>query len=124
MKKITIFIFVLALPLCNLVYSQVKTFTGIDTNITLQAGEKFDIKLSSNTSTGYSWHAVNDYKNIVSSGGREYISPADGKMGSSGEELFHFDALQTGEAKLKFFYSRSTDITNEADIITFTISVK
>lgn len=100
------------------------TYTGADTSINVKVGEVFDIRLASNQSTGYSWHVENNYGALVFVKGKDYISPEDGKIGSGGDEVWHFEALAKGEAKLIFFYSRSLDKSEGDSFTTFTINIQ
>lgn len=104
--------------------SQTKVYTAADTVITASVGEQFDIKLASNQSTGYSWHVENNFGSLVFIKGKDYITPETSKVGEGGDELWHFEALATGDAKLIFFYSRSLDRADGDNILTFTINIK
>src|SRR5690349_3321822 len=123
MRTKLVIIFFASLFLCvNLSNAQVKTFTGSDSVITVSKGESFNITLTSNPSTGYSWHISSIDNDMIKNAGKEYKGSEDHKMGSAGEETWHFEALQKGETRLILFYSRSFDITDKDKPLIFTIT--
>lgn len=118
------FFAVLSFMLAISAVSQTKTYAAGDTVIIAGVGEQFDIKLASNQSTGYSWHLENNFGSLVFIKGKDYITPENSKIGQGGDEVWHFETLAEGEAKLIFFYSRSLDRADGDNILTFIINIK
>lgn len=126
MKKI-LFIFVFFFAVSMVSYSQVTTFTESDSQVSITAGEWFDVKLESNKTTGYSWTVMITDMNpdgIVSDMGNEYIEqPKEGRvLGAGGYELWHFKTLDRGFFNLVFHYARPWE-TDGTPAKTVTIGV-
>jgi predicted secreted protein len=121
MKKLISALFLIFLV--SGVYSQTPVYSGADTVISANLGDKFDIKLYSNQSTGYSWNVENNFGGLVFIIGKDYITPEITKAGSGGDEVWHFEAVGEGEAKLIFFYSRSLDRKESDNLLTFSINI-
>jgi inhibitor of cysteine peptidase len=126
--KSTVSVFMFLLLLSIISYSQDKIFTESDTEISVTTGETFDIKLTSNKSTGYSWSVTIEEPNppgVVTELGSDYQAPQAGKLGASGSEIWHFSAAESGFVKLVFRYSQPWDTEKEpAKTITFNVNVQ
>jgi len=125
MKTFLLVFSFMMLVICSTAYSQSQVFTATDTNISVYNWDEFNISLESNKTTGYSWSVAE-----VSSGtnvlilGSEYMTSNSGKVGEGGQELWHFKASSTGNAKLVFYYMRTWEKEMPAKIITFNVKVK
>lgn len=128
MKK-TFLVFFVLMFISVISYSQVTTFTESDSQVSIAAGEWFDVKLTSNKSTGYSWSVMITDMNpdgVVSEMGNEYIQPQNEGdrpvLGASGYELWHFKTLDKGFFNLVFHYARPWE-TDGTPAKTVTIGV-
>jgi inhibitor of cysteine peptidase len=94
-------------------------------SIELKTGEKFQIKLDSNQTTGYSWKfsGKTDQK-IISLISSEYKIEKNDKnlVGAGGYETFDFKALSEGQTKIILEYVRPWEKDTAPDK-TFTIDV-
>ena len=76
--------------------------------VTLVVGEKLEIMLASNPTTGYSWQVVDDAGGIVSlSADPEYVQdPGPEVVGRGGAERLSFVAKKTGTGSILLEYRR------------------
>lgn len=76
-------------------------------------GERFEVRLASNPSTGYSWAVRGgaDGK-VVRLVGQSFVPPAPpasggpAPVGQEGNEVFAFEGVATGRTTLEFAYAR------------------
>ncbi|MDH3426710.1 MAG: protease inhibitor I42 family protein [Acidimicrobiia bacterium] len=82
------------------------TVTDDDAGATFEVtrDETFEIRLTSNPSTGFSWAFTASPSVSVSE--PEFIAPDSDFVGSPGQELFEVTAVESGNAHLVFEYSR------------------
>lgn len=123
MKTIFFLLFFFSVSVVS--YSQVTTFTESDTQVSVTAGDWFDVKLESNKTTGYAWTLMITDSNpdgVLVEMGNEYINPEPGKLGAPGNELWHFKTMQAGFCNLVFQYTRPWE-TNGTPSKTITIAV-
>lgn len=106
-------------------FSQEKTYTAKDTEISAEVGENFTISLNSNQSTGYSWSVgmVSDNSQVVVTG-MDYDLPDNAKTGQGGDEVWHLKAVASGSVKLMFYYARSWEKDPPVDQVVFKVTVK
>jgi inhibitor of cysteine peptidase len=83
---------------------EVEVYTDPDQLIELQVGEKFQISLGSNPTTGYRWSFEAD-TNLVAPLKQEFRPESD-LLGAGGKEIFEFSALNRGGGKIVFSYQR------------------
>ncbi len=116
---------VFLLALVSLSYSQEKTYTEKDAEISATIGENFTISLESNQSTGYSWSVgmVSDNAQVVVAG-MDYDLPDNAKTGQGGAEVWHMKAVAPGTVKLMFYYARSWEKEAPAKTITFNVTIQ
>lgn len=81
-----------------------ETYTDLDQVIEVQKGEKFQINLESNPTTGYRWDfdIEADFLLLV----EQEFEPESDLIGAGGTETFQFSASTRGETKIRFFYHR------------------
>lgn len=84
---------------------ETKTYADPNVTIEVQRGEKFQIALESNPTTGYEWEFETD-PNLISLINQTF-KPESDLIGAGGTETFKFSALNEGEAKIVFSYKRS-----------------
>lgn len=116
---------VFLLLLASLSYSQEKTYTEKDAEISASVGENFTISLESNQSTGYSWSVgmVSDNAQVVVAG-MDYDLPDNAKTGQGGAEVWHLKAVAPGTVKLMFYYARSWEKDAPAKTIVFNVTIQ
>ncbi|MCI0450012.1 MAG: protease inhibitor I42 family protein [Chlorobi bacterium] len=121
MKKLIIFTFLS----CSIIFSQEKTYTESNAEITATLGENFNITLASNHTTGYSWSVgmVSDNSQVVITG-MDYDVAPDVKTGEGGEEVWHLKAVAPGTAKVIFYYARAWENDKPIKEVTFNVNVK
>lgn len=116
----SIFFFLAALS-----FSQEKTYTSKDTEISAELGENFTISLNSNQSTGYSWSVgmISDNSQVVVTG-MDYDLPDNGITGQGGAEVWHLKAVAPGTVKLMFYYARSWEKDAPVDQLIYKVTIK
>ena len=75
----------------------------------LKKGERFQIDLPENPSTGYSWEFLTEPKksNVVREEKSEYISKKGPMLGAGGRKIFTYTATEKGKVELRGFYKRN-----------------
>ena len=92
--------------------------------IEIKRGRSIDIVLEGNPTTGYMWGAVSKKSPVLQQlKEREYRSRSK-LIGSGGEFTFHYKAVKTGKAELKFAYQRSWEKRAPAGTLDVKITVK
>lgn len=122
--KITFSIFIF-FTFVSVSFSQEKTYTIKDTEISAEVGENFTISLNSNQSTGYSWSVgmISDNAQVMITG-MDYDLPDNAKTGQGGAEVWHMKAVASGTAKLMFYYARSWEKDAPVDQVVYNVTVK
>lgn len=89
----------------------VQTFTDPQsgTTITMRPGDKLNLKLDSNPTTGYYWYLKDiDASKVDELSEGYFADPApEGIVGSGGHQMFVFEALAIGGSDLVLSYERS-----------------
>ena len=87
--------------------------TDVDSGLELvvSSGDRIEVRLESNPSTGYSWRvdsrAVDAFTRIAPG---EFDAPIDGdRVGAAGIEVFTIDVVDAGAGVLRFEYVRPFD---------------
>ena len=86
------------------------TFDNNGSSIELKKGDKINIKLESNPTTGYTWIlSENTDENIISMTNSEFIQTEKEEelVGSGGYEIFTFQAEKNGQTEIILTYKRS-----------------
>jgi inhibitor of cysteine peptidase len=131
-RSLSIFLSFILISAASSVYSQVAVFTENETQITVTAGDWFDVSLASNKTTGYSWSLAITESNpegVLADMGNEYIAPENSgdrpKLGASGKEVWHLKTLSAGTVNLVFTYSRPFETDKEpAKTVIFNVTVQ
>ncbi|HCB15120.1 MAG TPA: hypothetical protein DEP36_16360 [Gammaproteobacteria bacterium] len=87
----------------------VLVLTGDDNNRTaeLHVGERLEIRLRENPTTGFSWAIDENDRRILALDDTAYIPPLEaGFIGARGQRTFTFTGRQPGEVALKLKYWR------------------
>ncbi len=80
-------------------------YTDSNFPIEIASGDAFTISLESIPSSGYMWKVEYDSQMIELLKPRKFIPSSPG-IGSSGKEIFEFQAKQSGETRIKAMYQR------------------
>jgi inhibitor of cysteine peptidase len=73
----------------------------------LQVGERLEISLPENPTTGFNWAVDENDRRILTLDDTAYIPPVEaGFIGARGQRIFTFTARQPGEVALKLKYWR------------------
>ena len=93
--------------------------------VELQIGQKADLVLDENPTTGYRWEVASMDKAVLKQTEEPEFKPDSEAIGAGGEKTFHFKAVAPGRTTLKLIYHRSWE-TSVPPVKTFeaTIIVK
>lgn len=81
--------------------------------IDLRSGETFEVRLPSAAGTGYRWELVDPVPAPARAAGVSRIEPPLGDLvGATGQEVWDFQAAETGRGLLAFVYRRPFDATS------------
>ena len=93
--------------------------------LTAQAGETFDIVLSSNPSTGYHWEVIPELdETIVQLAAQNYLAEEPVMPGSGGVDVWTFRAVNAGDTTIVLGYYPPGDETEPDETLTFSIHVE
>lgn len=94
----------------NVTYDQFSKQNNIVQDVTVAAGKKITVQLSSNRTTGFSWteNAQISDPTVVSQSSYNWVPPADtgGRVGVAGNEVWTFTALKSGTSTIYEEYSQ------------------
>ncbi len=92
---------------------------------TLLKGDSFQIELTSNPTTGYSWKWVNRKSvSIVDTIGYKYLPDSLGLVGSGGKEIWLFKGIKIGVDSLCFEYNRVWEANSTVNTKTIYVRIK
>lgn len=114
MKALAVCVVALALAACGLPGSSVVMLTEQDANsvANLRSGQRLDVALAANPSTGYTWQVVSSDPAIIPEVGEPgYKADDPGRLGGGGTMILHFQAAASGRTLLKLGYLRPWDTT-------------
>jgi inhibitor of cysteine peptidase len=74
--------------------------------IQLTIGDKLEVNLEGNPSTGYTWEVLSGQELLEQSEEIEFTAASQQLVGSSGEMRFEFEAIAAGETTLTMGYLR------------------
>ena len=78
--------------------------------IDLRSGEPFEVRLPSNPSTGYRWELVDPVPRWIRAAGVSRVEPPLGDLvGAPDQEVWRFEAVESGSGLLAFVYRRPFD---------------
>ena len=89
----------------------VVTDNNSGSEISIGTGERFEVRLESNPSTGFSWQLdLTTLQGVVELGSTSFEEPADSDVvGAPGTEVFVLEAVARGAGVLRFEYHRPSD---------------
>ena len=77
--------------------------------ITLVVGEKIQVTLDANPTTGYQWDIAEIDESVLKSVGDSYDADSPQLVGSGGQEIFTFEAVAVGKTALQMLYHQPWD---------------
>ena len=89
--------------------------------VELQVGDKLDVTLNENPSTGFTWEIGSVDEAIIKQVGESEFKPGTG-IGASGQRTFHFEAVASGQSDLQLVYHRPFE-TNAPPSSTFEVTI-
>ena len=93
--------------------------------LTVNAGETFDLVVSSNPSTGYRWNIVPELdENIVQFVEQGYIEEQPVMPGSGGMDVWTFRAVKAGDTTVVLGYYPPGNPNEPEEVVTFSIHVE
>jgi inhibitor of cysteine peptidase len=98
-------IFVAAMISCTGPY----TINDSGSTINLGIDDPFDVQLSGNASTGYTWEIISYDSTVVKQLGEVKFIPDDDRIGSGGNYLYSFQTVAAGQTDLVMVYKRRWD---------------
>ena len=104
-----------------------RPFCDVDANrtIVVSTNRTFEIVLTSNRSTGYSWVLQIDNPEVVSRVSDTYIADKSGRLGVAGQTIWLLKSNSKGNAVLTFSYQRpSEEEIAPSRVVNFIISVR
>ena len=72
----------------------------------LRLGGKLDVNLEGNPTTGFRWAIGGGDAAVVKPVGKPIFKPSSDALGAAGKYTFRFEAVGTGQTKLKLIYHR------------------
>jgi inhibitor of cysteine peptidase len=90
--------------------------------VRLNAGDRLQVELEGNPSTGYTWEVTARDTAVLTLVGDQEFVPDSGALGSGGRVVTRFEATGAGQSALQMIYHRSFE-TNAAPLKTFELRV-
>ncbi len=82
-------------------------------DVQLRPGDELTVTLESNASTGFRWVLVEKPDPaILELAGSDYIAATTDLLGAPGEEVWRFEAVESGETILELSYQRASGETS------------
>jgi predicted secreted protein len=107
--------------------SDFSTTSNITKNIELAKGGSLIVRLGSNQSTGYQWGEADiNNTNVITQVNHTYDAPQNTEVvGAAGQEVWEFDAGNSGAAVIRMDYSREWEGGEKATyVMTINVTVK
>ena len=93
--------------------------------IEMRVGDKLDVKLEGNPTTGYNWTIESVDSQIIKQLGESEFKQnkqSQNLVGAGGSIIHHFEAIKSGQTQLKLIYHRPWE-TDVAPIKIFEITI-
>jgi inhibitor of cysteine peptidase len=100
---------------------------GATTNaasVELAVGQRLDVRLAANPTTGYRWTATLRGAVLAANGSPAYVPAGSGLLGAGGTDVFSYRAVAPGTAHLAFAYARSWEHAAPAQRAALTVVVR
>lgn len=91
-------------------------------SIELRVGDKLEVELPGNPTTGFQWEVSNVDSIILTPIGEPEFKPSSNAVGSEGTVILRFEAVGAGQTKLKLIHHRPFE-ENVAPIQTFEVTI-
>jgi len=91
--------------------------------IELRVGDKLEVTLPGNPTTGFQWEVSNVDSLILTPVGEPEFKPSSNAVGSGGNVILRFEAIGAGQTELKLIHHRPFE-KNVAPIQTFELRVR
>ncbi len=129
MRKFLIAVLVLALlvPLAACAGGGTKKLSDADSgkSVQLKQGEKLEITLESNPTTGYSWDVDSVDEGVLRMVGKPEYKAESKRIGAGGKTTFVFEAASSGKTTLKLVYHRPWEKGKKKEPVkTFEVTVE
>ena len=72
----------------------------------LRTGDKLEVVLEGNPTTGFKWEVGGADASVVKLTGKPEFKPSSDAVGAAGRYTFHFEAVGMGQTRLKLIYRR------------------
>ncbi|HLH61487.1 MAG TPA: protease inhibitor I42 family protein [Ktedonobacteraceae bacterium] len=82
--------------------------------IDLQTGQKFEVRLRENPTTGFRWNVLSGGEPTCKTLADVYEPPDSGLHGQEGTRYWRFEAVQAGYAHIELLYRRSWESAGNA----------
>ena len=94
--------------------------------VELAKGDKLELKLAANPTTGFTWVVGSKESTALKSAGKpEYVPDKKGKVGGGGIQVFTFTAEAAGEVDVEMQYKRPFEKDKEpAKVYKFRVVIK
>ncbi len=94
--------------------------------VTLTVGEKMQINLEANPTTGYEWEVAEVDEKVLRETGTVYKPDSDSSdmVGNGGKEILTFEAVGAGKTTLRLIYHQPWDEAPPAETFLVTVIVK
>jgi inhibitor of cysteine peptidase len=90
--------------------------------VQMRKGDKLDVALEGNPTTGFSWVTASGDTTIIAQEGEMQFLPSSDAAGAPGSETLHFGALRHGKTTLRLEYRRPFE-TNVQPTRVYTLEV-
>lgn len=90
--------------------------------IAVRTGDRFDVTLEGNPTTGYDWYVDETDESVVTLADRSF-EPSSSAIGAGGMVTLTFEAVGPGTAHVRLVYERSFEEVEPLEDFTFTVSV-
>jgi inhibitor of cysteine peptidase len=77
--------------------------------VDLDIGDRLEITLDSNPTTGYQWETIGDISSHLRQLGESSYEPSGEGIGSGGKTVFIFEAIGAGQTRLELVYRQPFD---------------
>lgn len=94
-------------------------------DLVVAPGRQFTIALDANRSTGFQWELAKPLDtDVVTHAGTTYEQEPDASLGAGGKEVWTFDAVAPGWAKIELVYRRPWEEMAPARIAVYSVDVQ
>lgn len=94
-----------------------------NSEITIEKGDRIQVTLEANMTTGYQWEWVSEDATILEQKGDPEYKTGGDQLGAGGLSTFTFDAKETGSGTLHLIYHRTFE-EGVAPIKEFSVSIQ